>query len=106
MTPEQLQDKIIQEVMDQVEGLISDRIGYAFTIGFEAGRKQMLIDQKVTKPKPVIQMTKAGLVIKQWESITAAEKALGISPGNISGCLTGKHGRHTAGGFKWKYSEI
>lgn len=40
-------------------------------------------------------------LIKQWESVTQAEKQTGIT--NISRCCLSTY--RTAGGFKWKYDE-
>ena len=49
--------------------------------------------------KPVIQYTKEGEFIKEWRSISEAEKTIGIRCG-ITLCLSGKN--KTSGGFVWK----
>lgn len=51
--------------------------------------------------KPVLQYTKDGKFIKKWAGAKEAEKALGISDGNIWMCCN--HKRKTAGGFSWCY---
>ena len=51
--------------------------------------------------KPILQYTKDGNFIAKWESAKEAEKALGISDGNIWLCCNQK--RKTAGGFVWHY---
>lgn len=51
--------------------------------------------------KPIIQYTKGGKFIAKWEGAKEAEKALGISDGNIWLCCNKK--RKTAGGFVWRY---
>lgn len=42
-------------------------------------------------------------IIKEWSSITEAEKQLGLSSGHICLCCKGK--RNTCGGYKWKYKK-
>lgn len=51
--------------------------------------------------KPILQFTKEGVLIKEWESGVQASIALKISRGNISSCLKGT--TKTAGKFIWKY---
>ena len=51
--------------------------------------------------KSVLQYTLTGDFIKQWPSISEAQRTLGIN--NIGLACAGK--RKKAGGFKWKYSE-
>jgi group I intron endonuclease len=51
--------------------------------------------------KPVLQFTKEGVFIKEWESRGEAEKVLGIK--GISNCCVRPDIYKTAGGFKWKY---
>jgi len=48
---------------------------------------------------PVIQLTKGGEFIKEWESVKAAQEGVNIKSG-ISNCTKGK--QKTAAGFKWK----
>lgn len=48
------------------------------------------------------QFDKNGQFIKHWKSATEAGRQLGISNGNIGGCLKGRH--KTAGGYQWKYA--
>jgi group I intron endonuclease len=49
--------------------------------------------------KPLVQLTKKGVFIKEWKSVTEAQKNLNIK--HIGCCCNGL--RKTAGGFKWKY---
>lgn len=51
--------------------------------------------------KPILQYTKDGKFVARWEGAKEAEKALGISDGNIWMCCNLK--RKTAGGFVWRY---
>lgn len=51
--------------------------------------------------KPILQLTKDGDFIRQWESAKQAERELNINQGNIIKCCKGK--RKTAYGCHWKY---
>ena len=50
---------------------------------------------------PIIQKTKDGKIIKEWDSLQKAADELGIERSNISHCLRGRI--KTSGGFKWEY---
>lgn len=50
---------------------------------------------------PIIQKTKCGSFVKEWESLQQASDELGIERSNISHCLRGRI--KTSGGFKWEY---
>jgi len=53
--------------------------------------------------KTVVQLTKEGKFVKNWDCISDAGRFLQMkSTSNISGCCRGK--RKTAAGFKWKYN--
>jgi hypothetical protein len=51
--------------------------------------------------KPILQYTNDGKLVARWEGAKEAEKALGISDGNIWLCCNQK--RKSAGGFIWRY---
>lgn len=53
--------------------------------------------------KPIIQFSKDGKFIKEWQSITQASKELNINCPHICDCCNGK--RNFCGGFKWMYME-
>lgn len=50
---------------------------------------------------PVIGRSPNGDVVK-FHSASEAERALGIN--NVTRCLKGHHGHHTAGGYRWEYA--
>jgi group I intron endonuclease len=53
---------------------------------------------------PVLQFTKDGTFIKEYESMVSAQKETGITYPQISRVCSGKyHNRTMAGGFIWKY---
>lgn len=53
--------------------------------------------------KPVIQLTKNNVIIKEWNSIKEASLNTLINSSNITTCC--KVNRKTAGGFIWKYAK-
>lgn len=50
--------------------------------------------------KPVVQMTKDDIVVRQYSSLTEASKSVGVRRSAISNCLIGYS--MTSGGFKWR----
>lgn len=56
------------------------------------------------KCRPIIQFDINGYLIRKWDSLTAVQKELGITKGNISSCLRGAS--KTSGGYMWKYFDI
>jgi hypothetical protein len=62
---------------------------------------EMKEHQLKDKMKPIIQFTKEGVFVKEWNSIKEAGQTLSISGGDLSNCLHGKFKQ--MGGFKWKY---
>ena len=50
---------------------------------------------------PIIQFTKSGEFMKEWQSAKEAERQLGIHRQNICACLKGCY--KSAGGFVWRY---
>lgn len=54
-----------------------------------------------TRSKKIIQLTKQGIKIKEWDSLADVERELNIKKGNICKCCKGE--RKTTGGFKWEY---
>jgi hypothetical protein len=53
------------------------------------------------RKKPVLQFTKEGQFLKEWDSIANASRELKINRGNIISCCKGN--RKSAGGYVWKY---
>ena len=52
--------------------------------------------------KKILQFTKSGEFIREWPSMAAIYRELGIRQGNIFSCCRGK--RNYAGGYIWKYA--
>ena len=50
---------------------------------------------------PIIQKTKDGVFVKEWDSLQQASDVLDIERSNISHCLSGRI--KTSGNFKWEY---
>jgi len=53
--------------------------------------------------KPILQYTKSGEFVKEWSSLSDAQRELGIWQANISACARGKRRYKSAGGYVWKY---
>jgi len=53
----------------------------------------------------VTQYDKNGKFIKNWDCMSDVFRALGITVASISACCRHKKYCHTAGGFKWEYTE-
>lgn len=49
---------------------------------------------------PILQLTKEGQVVNQFDSLYEASKKTGVQRSNIGHCLNGK--RNFAGGYKWQ----
>lgn len=63
------------------------------------GKSQSKIEKQSI---PILQLTKDGTFIKEWQSMNEAGRQLGIA--NIWSCLKGRY--KTAGGFIWKYKDL
>ena len=55
------------------------------------------------KTRAVVQLSKAGEVIKVWSNMTEAAQQFGTNSQNISAVCNGR--RRTAGGYIWRYSD-
>ena len=51
---------------------------------------------------PILQFSKDGTLIKEWQSLSEAERKLGIAGSNIWACLKGYC--KSARGFVWRYA--
>lgn len=54
--------------------------------------------------KPILQFSKTGEFIREWDSATQVEKELGIDNSSIAKCCKGQY--KTVGGFIWCYAVI
>lgn len=52
--------------------------------------------------RPVLQFSREGKFIKEWEAGSVAAKALGLDKANLNACCKGR--KKTCGGFIWKYA--
>lgn len=52
--------------------------------------------------KKILQYTKFGEFVREWQSAMEAQRELGIAQSNICNCCNGK--RPYAGGYVWKYA--
>lgn len=57
------------------------------------------------KPKPVLQYTKDGQLVRRWDSISSAARAMSISRVCIGLCCAGKNNIKQSCGYVWKYAD-
>lgn len=55
--------------------------------------------------RKLLQYSKDGEFIKEWQGASEVERLLGINNSNIIQCCRGNPNHTTAGGFIWKYKE-
>lgn len=55
--------------------------------------------------KPILQYSKSGYFIREWQGAHEVERVLGINNSNIIKCCRGNPKHTTAGGFIWRYKE-
>lgn len=100
MNKDKALDRILDEVLFDInEESILAGLKLAYGTGYDDGRKS----KHEYKKKKVIQLNLIGQPIKLWDSITQAERILGIGHNNIRQAALGN--RKTAGGFKWAFPE-
>ena len=68
----------------------------------EDHKKAISDAMKGVNAKKILQFTKSGELIKEWQSAYKAELELGIAQSSICSCCNGK--RNYAGGYVWKYA--
>ena len=68
----------------------------------DAHKKAIGEAMKGVNSKKILQFTKSGEFIKEWTSMSEAERELGIAHSSISGCCNGK--LKSAGGYVWEYA--
>ena len=54
--------------------------------------------------RPIVQYTKEGVFIREWECSLQVQRELGIWSSNITKCCQG--GYKSTGGYIWKYKEV
>ena len=59
--------------------------------------------KKEVSGKSVLQFTKSGRFLKEWISISAASRSLGICGGSIGSCARGQY--QSAGGYLWTFCQ-
>ena len=76
------------------------------TWGKKGGKKTGAINGKKSAIKqsiPILQLTKDGEFIKEWQSAMEAQRQLGIGHSSICRCCKGR--LKSAGGFVWRYKD-
>lgn len=68
----------------------------------QRGYKNPMFGKVAKNRKPVLQYTKEGVFIKEFEFLSQV-KEIGINPSNVLYCANGKY--KTCGGFIWKFKK-
>lgn len=58
---------------------------------------------RIDQARPVLQFTRSGLLVSEFESVREAERQTGIYRSNIIACCKGNKRHPAAGGFVWRY---
>ncbi|WP_179089061.1 NUMOD1 domain-containing DNA-binding protein [Paenibacillus odorifer] len=80
--------------------------GSAIDLCIYDSKKEMVmsgLSAAVSKRKPVIQFSKEGKQIKEYQSASEAARQLNLQQGSISAACRDKNFKKTSGGFKWMY---
>ena len=77
--------------------------GYVFRYEDDTTDASLFKPTHQPTPKVVLQYSKDGKLLKEWDCISNAEKENMITHGKISAVCKGK--RKSAGGYIWKYKE-
>lgn len=67
-----------------------------------ARTKKAIEKSKVSRSKPILQISKDGEIIKEWQSVTECERKTGYDKAAINRCCLGK--QKTAYGYIWEYA--
>ncbi len=104
---EKVHEQLTREIMFKLKlpgslfySFIMKRIEWAYMIGFEAGMRNF------SGPVAgVVQLTKTGEFIRNFESVTIAARVLEMSTSQICKICIKKVGHKTAHGFKFEYAD-
>ena len=79
---------------------------HGFVFGYEDDISDLNLFKPTHQPTPkvVLQYTKEGDFVQEWNCIRDAEKKYSIAHGKISAVCKGK--RKSAGGYIWRYKGI
>jgi group I intron endonuclease len=77
--------------------------GYVHPLKGKKVSAEQLEKMKLAPCIKVLQISKNGDIIKEWNSIKEAGNALNVPPTHISSCCKQKPHYKTCGGFVWKY---
>ena len=92
--------KLHRELMENVGKALGKKygkIGGKISGGSEAAKEA--VKEKLSIP--ILQFTKDGTFVKEWPSLSEAERQLGIACSSICLCLKGRN--KSAGGYVWRY---
>jgi hypothetical protein len=82
-------------------GMSVSRKGRGFTKEHRKKISNSLIGNKNNLKTPILQLTKEGELVREWDGASTVEKVLGFNQSNITECC--KKIRKTAYKYKWEY---
>ena len=72
---------------------------------YASNRPDEVLDKiRKSHMKPIVQLDKNGVLIKEFCSASVAEQETGIDAGHINACCNHKPYRKTAGGYQWFFT--
>lgn len=75
---------------------------HAFDTGLIDRKKLGRLGKLNSKSKPVLQLTKEGVLVREWDCTIQAEREAGFNSATISETCNGKHKSHRGFIFKYK----
>ena len=75
----------------------------AFMQAFAAAELEAIQPKPYNRNKDVVMLTREGIVVYTFNSLTEASEATGVSYKNIQSVCTGHN--NTGGGWKWEYKD-
>ena len=78
-----------------------ENVQHALKTGLAVFNPKLLIKNRKNKGREIIQLDTEGNAIREWKTITEAERELGFKSSHISECCSGKC--KTSRGFVWRY---
>lgn len=80
-----------------------ENVAHSFNVLNRVGSHTGLLGVKNKASKAIIQLSKDGQFVRNWNSMADVFRELNISTRAISACCKNKKNFNTAGGFIWKY---